>query len=100
MNIVNGNKGSLIPIESFKSKEYYNVFYNWHIYHACNANITPITKYLDSYCNNYDEILAFSNKVVFENENITKIIIILEFCMEFLHAIIIKNLQKLEHQIR
>ena len=74
MNIVNGNNESLIPIKPLKSKEYYNVLLQKL---TCNANITPVTKYLDSYCNNNDEILAFSKKVVLENEIIIIIIITL-----------------------
>ena len=33
-----------------------------------DANITFVTKYLDSYCNSNDEILAFHRKVVLENQ--------------------------------
>ena len=46
MNIVNGNKESAVQIRPLKSKEYYNVYIRQL---ACNANITPITKHLDSY---------------------------------------------------
>ena len=83
MNIVNGNNESLIPIKPLKSKEYYNVFLQQL---ACNANITPVTKYLDSYCNNNDEILAFSKKVVLENEIKLK-----EFNFKVLHGILACN---------
>ena len=54
---------------------------------ACNANITPVTKYLDSYCNGNDEILAFSKKVVLENEIKLKEFNFKVLHMEFLHAI-------------
>ena len=60
MSIVNGNNESLIPIKPLKSKEYYNVFLQQLV---SNANITIVTKYLDSYYNNNDEILAFSKKL-------------------------------------
>ena len=83
MNIVNGNNESLIPIKPLKSKEYYNVFLQQL---ACNANITPVTKYLDSYCNSNDEILAFSKKVVLENEIKLK-----ELNFKVLHGILACN---------
>ena len=52
MNIVNSNEKSVVQIRPLKSKEYYNVYIQQL---ACSANITPSTKYLDSYCNDNDD---------------------------------------------
>ena len=83
MNIVNGNKKSVVQIIPLKSKEYYNVYIQQL---ACSANITPITKYLDSYCNENDDFFAFSKKVVLENEIKLK-----EFNFKVLHGILACN---------
>ena len=53
---------------------------------ACNVNITPIPKYLDSYCNDNGEFFAFSKKVVLENEIKLK-----EFNFKVLHGILACN---------
>ena len=83
MNIVNGNEESVVQIRPLKSKEYYNVYLQQL---ACNYNITPITKYLDLYCNDNDDFFAFSKKVVLENEIKLK-----EFNFKVLHGILACN---------
>ena len=83
MNIVNGNKESVVQIRPLKSKEYYNVYIQQL---ACSASITPITKYLDSHCNDNDDFFAFSKKVVLENAIKLK-----EFNFKVLHGILACN---------
>ena len=58
---------------------------------TCITSISPITKYLDSYCTDNDESLAFSKKVVLENE-----VKLTEFNFKILHGIFAcnKNLKK------
>ena len=57
MNLVNGNKESVVQIRPLKSKEYYNVYIQQL---ACNTNvnITRITKFLDSYFNDNDDFFC------------------------------------------
>ena len=74
------NSETVPAIRCLRSKDYYNM-YREQLSH--DANITCVTKYLDFYCNNNDEIFAFHRKVVLEKE-----IKLREFNFKVLHGIL------------
>ena len=64
-SIESRNSDTIPVIKPLRSRDYYNI-YREQLTH--DANITFVPKYLDSYCNSNNEILAFHRKVVLEKE--------------------------------
>ena len=61
----NSDTCTIPVIKPLRSRGYYNIYTEKL---TRDANITFVTKYLDSYCNSNDEIHAFHRKVVLEKE--------------------------------
>ena len=79
-SIESRNSDTIPVIKPLRSRDYYNI-YREQLTH--DANITFVPKYLDSYCNSNNEILAFHRKVVLEKEIKLK-----EFNFKVLHGIL------------
>ena len=91
-SIESRNSDTIPVIKPLRSRDYYNIYREQL---TRDANITYVPKYLDSYCDSNNEILAFHRKVVLEKEIKFK-----EFNFKVLHGILPCNYNLRKWKIR